>query len=91
MGSDPTNNGIEQDFIKPGDFEINTPKKIESFKYSYLHNLKLKRGKKGEGCKSGLQKQGLKPASRYLLSRALTRGCKSGLQKQGLKQFFIDH
>ena len=38
--------GIEEDFMKPGDFEIHAPKKIESFKYSYLHTLKVKRGKK---------------------------------------------
>ena len=46
--------------MKPGDFEIHAPKKIESFKYSYLHTLKVKRGKKVRCCKSGLQKQGLK-------------------------------
>jgi hypothetical protein len=34
--------------MKPGDFEIHAPKEIESFKYSYLHTLKVKRGKKGE-------------------------------------------
>jgi hypothetical protein len=43
--------------MKPGDFEIHASKKIESLKYSYVHTLKVKRGKKGEGCKSGLQKR----------------------------------
>jgi len=46
--------------MKPGDFEIHAPKKIGSFKYPYLHTLKVERGKKGEGCKIGLPKQGLK-------------------------------
>ena len=46
--------------MKPGDFEIHALKKIESFKYSYDHTLKVKRGKKVRCCKSGLQKQGLK-------------------------------
>ena len=32
--------------MKPGDFEIHAPKKIESFKYSYLHTLKMKRREK---------------------------------------------
>jgi hypothetical protein len=71
MGFDFKIKSVGWDFIKPGDFEINTPKKIESFKYSYVHTLKLERGKKGEGCKSGLQKQGLKHSidpNRSLLS-----------------------
>jgi hypothetical protein len=38
--------------MKPGDFEIYAPKKIESFKYSYVHTLKVKRGKKGEAAKA---------------------------------------
>jgi hypothetical protein len=32
--------------MKPGDLEIHALKKIESFKYSYLHTLKVKRGEK---------------------------------------------
>jgi hypothetical protein len=48
--------------MNPGNFEIHAPKKIGSFKYSYEHTLKVKRGKKVRGCKSSLQKQGLKRA-----------------------------
>jgi hypothetical protein len=42
--------------MKTGDFEIHASKKIESFKYSYLHTLKVERRKKVRG----LQKQSTK-------------------------------
>jgi len=50
--------------MNPGDLEIHTQKKIESFKYSYLHTVKVKSRKKVRGCKSRLPKQGLKQSTR---------------------------
>ena len=52
--------------MKAGDFEIHAPKKIGSFKYFYVHTLKVKRGKKGKGLQNRSTKTRIETLVRVL-------------------------